>query len=69
MASSTDWKKLLEARYASYKVEVQAFIDSLEVSNSNEICVEKVFEVIQFDEAVDDSLKLLYLEALYGSDK
>ena len=68
MATSSEWKKLLDARYPSYKVEVRAFLDSLDVSNSNEISAEKV-DAIKFDEDVDDNLKLLYSEAIYGSDK
>ena len=69
MASGTDWKKLLDARYPSYKVEVEAFIDSLSVSNSNELSAQKVFEAIQFNDEVDNNLKLLYSEAIYGTDK
>ena len=69
MASSVDWSKLLEARYPSYRVEVEAFLDSLEVSNSNDIIIGKVFEAIRYHNDVDDNLKLLYGEAVYGSDE
>ena len=69
MASSPDWSKLLEARYPSYKVEVEAFLESLSVSNSNEITISKVFEAIRYDDDVDDNLKLLYGEAVFGIDK
>ena len=69
MASGTNWKKLLEGRYPSYKAEVEAFVESLSVSNSNEVSAQKVFEAIQFNDEIDDNLKLLYSEAIYGSDK
>ena len=38
-------------------------------SNSNEILVEKVFDVIKYDDSVPDNLKLLYGEAVHGTDK
>ena len=69
MASGMDWSKLLEARYPSYRVEVEAFLDSLEVSNSNEIIIGKVFEAIRYHNDVDDNLKLLYGEAVHGINK
>ena len=69
MASKMDWSALLEARYPSYKVEVDAFLESLSVSNSNEITIAKVFEAIRYDDKIDDNLKLLYGEAVFGSDK
>ena len=69
MDSKTQWTQLLEARYPSYKVEVDAFLDSLSVSNSNDITIAKVFEAIRYDDHVDDNLKLLYAEAVFGTDK
>ena len=69
MASSTDWSSLLDAQYPSYKVEVEAFLDSLEVSNSNEIYIDIIFQAIRYRPEVDDNLKLLYGEAVYGTDK
>ena len=69
MASSTDWTPLLDARYASYTVEVEAFLDSLSVSNSNEVSVEYIFNAIKYDPSIPDNLKLLYGEAVHGTDK
>ena len=69
MASPIDWSKLLDAWYPSYKAEVEAFLESLEVSNSNEIIIGKVFDAICYNDDVDNNLKLLYSEAVYGSDK
>ena len=69
MASGFDWEKILEGRYPSYKVEVNAFLDSLEISSSVDVSIQKIYEAIKSDENVCDNLKLLYQEAVYGSDK
>ena len=69
MGTPVDWTKLREARYPSYKVEVEAFLDSLSVSNSNEVTIAKVFDAIKYNDDVDDNLKLLYGEAVFGTDK
>ena len=69
MASLNDWSVLLDARYPSYKVEVEAFLDSLEVSNSNEVSMACVFDAIRDQPEVSDNLKLLYHEAVNGTDK
>ena len=41
MATPMDWKKLCDGRYPSYKVEVTAFIDSLEISASTDVSMQK----------------------------
>ena len=69
MAEGIDWNKILEGRYPSYKVEVLAFLDSLDISSSNEISAENVYEAIKDDPNVLDNLKLIYKEALYGTNK
>ena len=69
MASPTDWKQLLIPRYPSYKTEVEAFLDGLDVSNSNDILVQIIFESIEFNDSIPDNLKLLYAEAANGTDK
>ena len=69
MASGVNWDKILEGCYPSYKVEVNAFLDSLEISSSVDITIEKIYEVIKSDENVCDNLKLLYHEAINGSHK
>ena len=69
MGSPVDWTPLLDARYPSYTAEVNAFLESLSVSNSNEITIAKVFEAIRYDDRIEDNLKLLYREAVFGTDK
>ena len=69
MASSIDWSELLDQRYPSYKVEVNAFLESLKVSSSPEISIEKVYHAIKDDLAINDNLKVLYHEAVFGSNK
>ena len=69
MASGEDWSKLIKARYPSYKVEVEAFLDSLSVSNSTELSIAGIFDAIKYEDHVDDNLKLLYGEAVMGTDK
>ena len=69
MASGMDWDKILEGRYPSYKVEVNAFLDSLEISSSVDITIQKIYEAIRDDEHVCDNLKSLYHEAIHGCKK
>ena len=69
MAEGIDWKKLISMRYASYKVEVEAYLDSLSISSSSEISIERIHEAIKDDCNVDENLKLLYKEAAMGSNK
>ena len=69
MAAPTDWKKLCDARYPSYKVEVSAFLDSLEISSSTEISMQKIYYAIRDDNNVCSDLKLLYKEAIFGNEK
>ena len=69
MSDQVDWKKLLEARYPSYKVEVNAFIESVDISSSTEVSIDHIYDAIKSDPNVCDNLKLLYHEAVYGSNK
>ena len=69
MANAINWKELIRARYPSYKVEVNAFLESLEVSSSSDISIEKVYEAIKDDPQVNSNLILLYWEAAFGSNK
>ena len=69
MDSSIDWEKLLKAKYPSYKVEVDVYLDSLEITTSTEISVSKIYESIKNDNDVPINLKLLYREALLGNNK
>ena len=69
MASQVDWTPILDARYASYTVEVQAFVDTVHISSSVDISIENIYEAIKSHAKVPDNLKLLYHEAAYGSNK
>ena len=69
MASQVNWKELLDGLYPSYKVEVNAFLDSVKISSSTEIAIDYIYQAIKADPNVGDTLKLLYHEAVYGSDK
>ena len=69
MASQQDWKGLLKKNYPSYKVEVEAFLDSVDIATSNEISASKVYDAIKDVPEVNANLKSLYREALFGFDK
>ena len=69
MAENINWAALLDARYASYNVEVTAYLDSLDISSSSEVSIEKIYQAIKDDTEVDSNLKLLYKEAAFGTDK
>ena len=67
--SENDWEPLLKAKYPSYTAEVEAFLDSLDIATSTEISMEKIYDAIREDPKVDDNLKCLYMEAIFGSNK
>ena len=69
MASNIDWDALFDKKYPSYKVEVQAYLDSLDVASSTEISAIHIYHAICNDQQVNENLKLLYREALHGTNK
>ena len=69
MASVLDWESLLEKKYPSYKVEVNAFLDSLDISNSVDLSIEYIYDCIKDDAQVNPNLLALYYEAINGSEK
>ena len=69
MALNNEWDVLLKAKYPSYTVEVEAFLESLDIATSSEISMEKIYEAIREDDKVDENLKCLYMEAIFGSNK
>ena len=69
MALKIDWSDLLDKKYNSYKVEVSAYLDSLDVSNSSDISMQFIYEHICNAPKVHENLKLLYKEAIYGTKK
>ena len=68
MANFIDFDGLLEKKYPSYTVEVNAFLNSLDVASSTEVSVGLIYNVIRNDPNVDPNLKLLYHEAIHGDD-
>ena len=69
MADQMYWTALLEKKYPSYKIEVDAFLNSLDISNSVEISAQFIYNVIRYDPLVNEDLKILYKEALFGENK
>ena len=69
MASQVNWKEILDGRYPSYKVEVNGFIESVDISSSTEVSIDHIYDAIKSDPNVCNNLKLLYHEAVYGSNK
>ena len=69
MAGQVNWEDLLRERFPTYKVEEDAFIDSLEVANSTEVYIERIYEAIKNDSSVHINLKMLYHEACAGGNK
>ena len=69
MAQSNEWEALLKAKYPSYTAEVEAFLESLDIATSSKISMEKIYEAIREDPKVDENLKNLYMEAIFGSNK
>ena len=69
MASNVDWEEILRDRYATFKVEEQAFLDSLKICNSTEISTERIYDAIKGDPDVPANLKLMYREAVFGTNQ
>ena len=59
MASQVDWKLLLKGKYPSYKREVEAYLESVEICTSNEMSARKCYEAICNAPEVDENLKTL----------
>ena len=69
MASQVNWSKILDQRFPSYKLEVTVFLDTLHISKSTDVSIEKIYNVIKDDSNIPDDLKMLYKECIHGSDK
>ena len=64
-----DWEKLLKAKYNSFHVEVEAYLNSLEIATSTEISMANIYHAIKNDQNVSANLKALYREVLFGTIK
>ena len=69
MACNIDWSELLKDRFPMFKVEEVAFVESLKIANSNEVAAEGIYEAIKQQDDIPQNLKLLYKEAIYGSNE
>ena len=69
MATAIDWEKILDGRYPSYKVEVVAYLASLDIATSTDVSMQVIYDAIKNDLQVCENLKLLYKEALFGTEK
>ena len=66
MAQQLDWPTLLKERFPIFKVEEEAYVDSLEIATSTEVYIERIYLAILSDVNVPANLKALYREASRG---
>ena len=71
MAESNEayWERVLKGKYVSYNVEVDAYLESVEIATSTDISMQKIFFAIRDDPSVHENLKAMYREALFGKNK
>ena len=69
MASNLDWDEIFKDRHPAFKVEENAFVASLKICNSTEVAAEHIYRAIKDDKDIPENLKLIYKEAVYGSNK
>ena len=69
MAAQVNWDELLEKKYPSYTVEVQAFLDTCDISRSTDVSIVNIYKKIQNDSQVNSDLKILYHECIHGTNK
>ena len=64
-----DWEEILSKKYPSYRVEVMTYLDTVHISRSTDVSIDKIYSVIVHDPNVSENLKLMYHETLYGTNK
>ena len=64
-----NWEIVLKGKYNSFNIEVEAYLDSLEIATSTDISASKIYEAIKDSNEVHPNLKMLYREAVYGTNK
>ena len=69
MATNINWDEILNDRYATFKTEENAFVESTKICNSTEIAVERIYEAIKEDDDVPENLKLMYREYIFGDNE
>ena len=68
-SNAVNWEEILEGKYPSYRIEVETFLDTVHISNSNDLSMIKIYEVIVHDANVDEVLKMMYHEAIHGTNR
>ena len=66
MASPIDWEDVMRERYATFKLEEEGFLASLEICNSTDVSAEKIYYTIREADDIPENLKLMYREAVFG---
>ena len=69
MDSPVDWDVVLKGKYISFNVEIEAYLDSVDIATSTQISASKIYDAIKDDESVHPNLKLIYKEYLFGTNK
>ena len=64
-----DWDVVLKGKYVSYNIEIDAYLESLEIATSTDISMQKIYFAIRDSPVVHENLKALYREALFGKNK
>ena len=68
MTSVSEWDKILAGKFKLYEIEKSIFAENRNKSNSPEVMAKFICDGLRPGD-VPDNLKLLYQEAVYGSDK
>ena len=68
-APTVDWPSIMKDRFATFKVEETAFVESLKICNSNDVAIVKIYEAIKDLEDMPKSLIMMYREAAYGDNE
>ena len=69
MASGINWAELLDKKYPSYTVGLNAFLVTANVCKGTDVSIQNIYEAIRNDDKVDANLKILYHEFIYGTNK
>ena len=67
--ATPDWDSVLKGKYVSYNVEINAYLESLEIATSSDISMQKIYFAIRNEPSVHENLKAMYKEALFGKNK
>ena len=68
MAAQVNWEEILKDRFPTYKVEEDAFLDSVHIASSVDVYMERIYAAILNDPSVHENLKMMYREAIIGGN-